>query len=369
MIYLDNNATTKISTKVKEAMHALEDLPLNPSSIHSYGRKARILVESARESIAKFVGAKNHKVIFTASGTESNNLAIQGLVKYKLVVSAIEHASILKIGKHIHTIPVSADGIIDTGALKRLLRQYQNEKLLVSTMMVNNETGVIQPIKEISEIVHEFGGILHIDAVQAAGKIDINIEDLNVDLATISSHKIYGPKGAAALVCKKNIELSSIIKGGSQENGYRAGTENVLAIHGFKIAAQEATHNLNQMQKLESIRDYIETVVQDYCKDAVVFGKNVPRVANTSLIAMPYVTSETQLIHFDIEKIALSNGSACASGKVSNSHVLAAMGVKPEFATSTIRISLGIENTMDEATKFIDSWKKLYDRANTRKAA
>lgn len=367
--YMDNNATTATSKAVFAAMNELKELPLNASSIHSLGRKARGLIEAARENIAKLANSGNCRVIFTASGTESNNMALRGLDKYKVIVSSIEHASVLKVGTHAHEIPVNNAGIIDVLGLERLLLQYAGEKMLVSVMLANNETGVLQPIREIAEIVHAHGGFIHTDAAQCFGKITVDMAALGVDMLTISAHKFGGPQGVGALIAGKHVPLHSFILGGGQEQGYRAGTENIAAIHGFGVAALESTDNIKEMNNVAMLRDKIESSIKNIAQDAVIFGNDAERLPNTSMIAMPNITSQTQIMHFDMEGIAVSSGSACSSGKVETSHVLLAMGVAPELAKSAIRISLGINNTARDADKFINAWKKLYERVVSRKAA
>lgn len=367
-VYMDNNATTALTPKVTAAMQEVQGLPLNPSSIHASGRKARALVETARGKIAKFVNAGNARVVFTASGTESNNMALRGLSGYKILVSAIEHASVLKLGVQDGVVPATASGIVDIAGLERLLRQFPGEKFLVSVMLANNETGAIQPIKEIAELVHNHGGLVHTDAVQAAGKIKVDMQDLGADIITISAHKFGGPLGAAALIFGKHVPLHALISGGGQEQGFRAGTLNVPAIHGFGVATAEAL-SAGDLKTISAIRNKIESEIKRIASDAVVFCKDAARLPNTSMIAMPGVPSETQVMHFDMAGIAVSAGSACSSGKVETSHVLLAMGVDYETAKCAIRVSLGKNNTMDDADKFVSAWKELYERAAISKAA
>lgn len=368
-VYMDHNATTIMHPDVVAALGELQNLPLNASSIHGSGRKARGLIEAARENISNLMNAKNAKIIFTASGTESNNMALRGHDKYKILVSNIEHSSIFKIGVHANIIPVNSDGIVDVIALERILRQYAGERVLVSVMLANNETGVIQPVRKIADIVHQHGGLVHTDAAQCFGKIDVDIAALGADMLTISSHKLSGPHGTAALVALKHAPLHSLIFGGGQEQGYRAGTENVAAIHGFGVAAQEAEKSVIAMKSITILRNMIEEEIKHIAPNAVIFGEKATRLPNTSMIYMPDVTSETQVMHFDMAGIEVSAGSACSSGKVETSHVLLAMGVKPEIAKCAIRVSLGNTNTMQDAEKFITAWKELYERVGNKKAA
>lgn len=364
-IYMDHNATTIMRPSVANGVAALKGLALNASSIHSSGRKARGLIEAAREKIAVLANAGKAKVIFTSSGTESNNMALRGHEKYKILVSAIEHASILKIGVHENLIPVTDDGTIDITALQRILRQYSGEKVLISVMLANNETGVIQPIKKIAKIVHEHGGLIHTDAAQCFGKIEVDMQDLGVDMITISSHKVGGPHGVAALIMQKKVPIHSLIVGGGQEQGYRAGTENVAAIHGFGIAAEEAGKSIIAMKSIAILQKRIEEEIKHIAPDAIIFGEKASRLPNTSMIYMPKVPAETQLMHFDMAGIEVSAGSACSSGKIETSHVLLAMGVSLQIAKCAIRISLGVTNTMEDVEKFITSWRELYERTSS----
>lgn len=369
-VYLDNNATTPPHQKVVEAMtEVLLSAPLNASSIHASGRYARSLVENAREKIARLVNAGDSRIVFTATGTEANNMALRGLERYKVLVSSIEHASVLKLGVHANIIPADENGIVDIAGLERLLKQFSGEKVLVSVMLANNETGAVQPLKEIAQAVHYHGGMVHTDAVQAVGKIKVDMQELGVDMLTISAHKFGGPQGAAALVFTKHVPMSALIAGGGQEQGFRAGTLNVPAIHGFGVAVDEAENYISDMQQISVLREGIEQSIKNIAPEAVIFCQNTNRLPNTIMVAMPFVTSETQIIHFDMEGIAISSGAACSSGKVETSHVLLAMGVNPELAKCAIRVSLGNNNTMQDAEHFISSWKRLYERTSSKKAA
>lgn len=369
MIYLDNNATTPINQSVRNAMGEVSAEPLNASSVHALGRKASGLLEVAREEVRILANAGNARIVFTGSGTESNNMALRGLKKYKVLVSSIEHASVLKLGVQDGVIPVSESGIVDIAGLERLLKQYAGKKMLVSVMLANNETGIIQPLKQIAEIVHSHGGLVHTDAAQCIGKMNVDMADLGVDMITISAHKFGGPQGAAALIIGKHVPIQSLILGGAQEQGYRAGTENIVAIHGLGMAANEVRKSIGEMKIIADLRNKIENKIKKIAPDAIIFGQNTERLANTSMIVMPNVTSQTQVMHFDMEGIAVSSGSACSSGKVETSHVLLAMGVDPELAKCAIRVSLGINNTAKDAEEFINAWKLLYSRAGVKKAA
>ena len=390
-IYLDYNATAPAYPEVMRCMVEVAARPCNASSIHGFGREARRLLDTARQQVMHTLDADGTQIIFTASGTEANNLAIYGLEEADTVlVSAIEHPSVLKPAeRHNATIiPVDQHGLVNLEALERLLKQTEGQAL-VSVMLANNETGVIQPVKEIAALVYEYGGFMHCDAAQAIGKIPVSFNDLNVDMMTISGHKIGAGQGAAALIVKKGLHLHAQITGGGQESGYRAGTENVAAIAGMGIAlektmsfpeSQRDSRGISLQQEdrprikdsgddVKTLRDYLEDEIQDYAPDAMIFGQEVQRLPNTSCIAMPGMTSETQLINFDLAGIAVSSGSACSSGRVSVSHVLIAMGVEKALAQTAIRVSIGATTTKEEINIFLTVWKRNYDKTKQAKAA
>lgn len=367
-IYFDHNATAPVTWEVQQAMAAIGGIPLNASSVHSYGRQAKKYLEEARQAVYEAVHAKDAEVIFTSSGTEANNLALQGCNVANWLVSAIEHASVLKAVEHTQRIPVTKDGLVDTQALARLLRNAKG-KTLVSVMLANNETGIIQPVKEISTIAHNYGAIVHCDAAQALGKIPVDMVDLGVDMLTVSSHKIGGPQGAAALVIRKGGQIRAQVLGGGQERGYRAGTENVAAIYGFGIATKRVEGMLSHFAELQEKRNAMEHQLREKCEHVAIIGEKMLRLPNTSCIAMPYVPSETQLMHFDLAGIAVSSGSACSSGKIAVSHVLLAMGIPHPVAASSIRVSLGHGNTEEEIHHFTACWLELYHRLKQDYAA
>ncbi|NDF11262.1 MAG: cysteine desulfurase [Proteobacteria bacterium] len=369
-IFLDHNATTPLHADVAAVMQSLYGDPLNASSVHSYGRAAKKWIEGARANIGALVQASPsaHQVIFTSSGTEANNLAMNGLdEKFIPIVSAIEHVSVLKANKKAQILPVDANGVVRLDALRRMLENLQGEKALVSVMLANNETGVIQPVQQVAELVYAFGGFVHTDAAQAIGKIPVSIQDLNVDMMTISAHKFGGPQGAAALIIKKGVVLAAQLKGGGQELGYRAGTENVAAIAGFGKAAELVKESLARMHAVKALRDSAEAELK--AAGATVFGAEVSRLPNTLSVAMPHMNSETQLIAFDLEGIAVSAGSACSSGKVETSHVLKAMQADAALVTNAIRVSLGAGTAPESVSAFVAQWKKLAEQSAKRKAA
>jgi cysteine desulfurase len=374
--YLDWNATTPLRREAREAMAAAWDVIGNPSSIHGEGRRARGLMEDARATLAAAVGAQPRNVIFTSGGTEANALALSnGLQSNKqivdsLIVSAIEHASVLAGGQfdpdRIARLRVQRSGVVDLDALRPMLAG--RPPALVSVMLANNETGAIQPVAEVADLVHEAGGLLHVDAIQAFGKIDFNIKALNIDLLSVSAHKIGGPKGTGALVLAEDvIGLHPLIRGGGQERGRRAGTENVAAIAGFGAAVKAAVAaRAGEMARIEILRNRLEEGLrqtqgsdQDGSQAGVIFSQDVARLPNTTLFGVPGLKAETAVVRFDLERIAVSSGSACSSGKVQPSHVLQAMGYGPELVRSAIRFSLGWETTDADIERAIKAWRKL----------
>lgn len=367
-IYLDHNASSPIDPRVSDLMVSLikTDVSYNPSSIHEDGRKARSMLEKARAQVANSLGISLDKddlhVIFTSSGTEANNLAMHNFRDFKFFVSAIEHVSILELREEDKiTIPVDSNGLINIDILDKSLRNY-NGKKIISIMLANNETGVINDIKAIADIVHNQEGILHCDASQAFGKISVNFKDLNCDLLTISGHKCGAPLGAAALIAKNNFNLKPLIKGGKQEQGLRAGTENLLAISGFGLAAELAFERVNKFKEIESLRNYLEDSILKIAPDSMVLGKDVLRLPNTSNLSMPGVKSEEQLIRFDLSGVSISAGSACSSGRIASSHVLKAMNLDEKIANEFVRVSLGITTRREEIDQFIDLWKGMYKK-------
>ena len=357
MIYLDHNATAPVKPAVAEAVSAALGVCGNPSSVHGAGRAARRVVEDGRDSVAALVGAKSERVVFTAGGTEANNLALRGSGRARILAGATEHPSVLKAVDGIETIPVHRDGRLDLDALDTLLKEKE-APALVSVMLANNETGVVHPVADAAVVAKRHGALLHCDASQAPGRIAFDMPSLGADLLTLSAHKIGGPMGVGALVLGPGVEVDSILRGGGQERRRRAGTENVPAIAGFGAAAALAKDDLNDAPRLARLRDLLETRLGT--EGAAVIGSAAPRLPNTSCIAMPDVASDTQVMGFDLAGFAVSAGSACSSGKVEPSHVLAAMGV-PEARTA-IRVSLGWSTTEAEVEAFIGAWIALRRR-------
>jgi cysteine desulfurase len=368
--YLDWNATAPLRPQARAAMVAALDLCGNASSVHAEGRAARRLVEEAREHVAALVGAEPRNVVFTSGGTEANMLALSPLTGGgydRLLVSAVEHPSVLAGGRFaadtVERLSVDADGRVDLAALDRRLVELRarGSRALVSLMLANNETGVIQPVPEAAAMVHAAGFLLHVDAVQAAGRIGIDINTVGADLMTISGHKIGGPKGVGALVRREEaLRLQPLVTGGGQERGARAGTENVAAIAGFGAAARAVSDKLaEERSTMLALRDRLEAALKGVAPATIIFGAAAERLPNTTLFAVPGMKAETSVIVFDLEGVAVSSGAACSSGKVAPSHVLEAMGVTPTLARSAVRVSLGPNTTESDLERFQNAWIKV----------
>lgn len=365
-IYLDYNATSIMDQKVSELMINMlhKSISYNPSSIHYDGRNARVIMEEARQEIAKNLSIdykkNNTHIIFTSSGTEANNLALNNFKSHILLIGSTEHVSIMD-NNHLSQIiiEVNNNGLINSEDLRSLLKENAGPKL-VSIMLANNETGVINNIKELSEIAHQEGAVFHCDGSQAFGKIKVDFNDLGCDLLTISSHKCGGPVGAAALIANKNLVLKPSIKGGKQEQGLRAGTENLLAISGFGMAAKYCDEKIRKFNEISALRDFMEQEILKAAPEAIIIGSKAPRLPNTSSIRMPNVKSEEQLIRFDLAGISISAGSACSSGRIASSHVLRAMKIDEKIANEVIRVSLGLKTTKEQIEKFVKLWKEIY---------
>jgi cysteine desulfurase len=368
-VYLDWNATTPLRPEAREAMAAAWDLSGNPSSVHAEGRQARRLVEEARVRVAGAVGAVPRNVIFTSGGTEANALALtpglrraSGLPVQRLVVSAIEHASVLAGGRFraeaVSTIGVTRAGLLDLDGLRSALAG--GPPALVSVMLANNETGAVQPVAEAAEIVHAAGGLLHVDAIQAVGKISFDINVMKADLVTLSAHKIGGPKGVGAVLLAEGLAgPEPLLRGGGQELGRRAGTENVAGIAGFGAAVKAAMDALAiDATRLESLRNRLESGLV-LTPGVIVFSRDAPRLPNTTLFTVPGLKAETAVIGFDLAGFAVSSGSACSSGKVQPSHVLEAMGAGPELAQGAVRLSLGWSTSDADIDRCLEAWRKL----------
>jgi cysteine desulfurase len=374
-IYMDHGATTRPDPEVVNAM-----LPFfneffgNASSLHTFGEEAAQALVSSRKTVAEFLGAEPEEIIFTSGGTESDNLALKGIAYLKknkgkhIITSVIEHPAILNtckylgdMGYKISYIPVDDQGLIDPADVEDAIT---GDTILISIMHANNEIGTIQPIKEISAIAHEHGVLVHTDAVQSIGKIPVNVDDLGVDMLSISAHKIYGPKGVGALYMRKGTRLQGLSQGGSHEMGKRAGTENIPGIVGMAKAVELAKQRLDEEIKyLNNLRDTMIKKILDSIPESYLNGHPTKRLCNNVHVRFSYVEGESLLMMLNLKGVAVSTGSACSSQSLDPSHVLVALGIIPEEMHGNLRITLGRENTMDEVNyvveNLIDIVKKL----------
>ncbi|MGE5145759.1 MAG: cysteine desulfurase family protein [Candidatus Eiseniibacteriota bacterium] len=369
-VYLDYNATAPIRPEAVEAVARALKLSGNPSSVHVFGRAARRAVEDAREQVAALVGAAPAEIVFTGSGSAANNAGLRARGRERLIVSVIEHDSVLRAaGAGAEMIAVLPSGVVDVEALDRLLAA-DARPALVSVMLANNETGVIQPIAEVVAVARRHGALVQCDAVQAAGRVDIEFNTLGVDLLTLSAHKLGGPQGVGALVVSDRVELDPLVKGGGQERGRYAGTENVAGIAGFGAAAAAVAANAKtERARVAALRDRLEDSLRAKAPGLRIFGADACRVGNTTCVAMPGVASETQVMALDLAGFAVSAGAACSSGRVQASHVLKAMGVAEAVASSAIRVSLGWRTTAAEIDGFVAAWSELYRRSAAKRTS
>lgn len=358
--YLDHNATTPLGMPARDAMARAIEVTGNPSSVHGAGRDARKIVEDARASVAELAGIAPANVIFTSGGSEANNTILRGVAADTVITSAVEHASVLDAVPDALRIPVDADGVVRLDALALALEGAEG-RTLVSVMAANNETGVVQPIAEVSALCNDAGALLHVDAIQWAGKRPLFEITAYADAVSLSAHKLQGPAGAGVILIKDGVAFEPLVRGGGQERRRRAGTENVIGIAGFGAAAAAAQTGLPEYARITALRDRIEGELSD---NARFYGQGADRLANTTCIAMPGVSAETQVMAFDLAGIAVSAGSACSSGKVEPSHVLLAMGLSKDEAAQAIRVSLGPDSTEADVDKFIAAWHDLYRRTS-----
>jgi len=376
-IYLDYNATAPLRAEVRSAMIEAMDRCGNPSSVHAEGRAARALIESARIKVAALAGCQPKEVIFTSGGSEANALALaaQDGNAWHCYLSAVEHPSVLSGGRFYREsttrIPVDAQGVINILSLAKELNKHHagGWRPFVSLMAANNETGAIQPVREAAELVHTAGGVLHTDAVQAPGRVPLDFAALGADMMTLSAHKIGGPKGVGALIVREGVPIVPLIKGGGQEARLRAGTENVIGIAGFGVAAELAKAELDRASRLEQLRDAFEAEARRRIPETVIFAGDVARLPNTSCIGVAGTRAETLIIGLDLAGVAVSAGSACSSGKVEPSHVLSAMGASPELSQGAIRVSLGIGTSDTDIARFLDIWAEFIGRVKERPQA
>lgn len=360
-VYLDYNAGAPVRPHVIAAMSEVWAEGGNPSSVHGWGRRARARVERARDAVAAAVDADPRGVVFTSGGTEANALVLRGCGRSRIFVSAIEHPSVLNGAEQVSILPVGSDGVIDLNALDRMLAGQDDA--LVSVMAANNETGIVQPIDRIVEIAHNHGALMHCDAAQALGRVAVSVACSHADFLTLSAHKIGGPVGVGALVMRNaDFALSPIIAGGGQERRLRGGTENTPGIVGFGVAAPLAVDELAGMGAIAEMRDWLETQILARVPDAVIVGRNVPRLPNTICLAVPGIETRTQVMSLDLDGIMVGAGAACSSGKMGESGVLKAMGVDTALARSAIRVSLGWATNRDHVNAFLESWIGLVQR-------
>jgi cysteine desulfurase len=377
-VYLDYNATAPLRAEARAAMLNAFDAPGNPSSVHGAGRTARALVEGSRHTLAKALGAAPSDVIFAAGGTEANNLGVLGLAKANactvLLLSAVEHSCVRVAAKNsglpVKTIPVTSDGMIDLAVLSETLGKLDDDaRPLLALMMVNNETGVVQPVKQAARMIHDAGGLIHVDAVQALGKMPVSLGALDADALAVSAHKIGGPLGVGALALACGIKLAPRAFGGGQESGHRGGTENVPGIAGFAAACKGALADLEHTGRIEKLRDHVQETLQKRAPDAVIVGLDAPRLCNTLCIATPGFAADLQLMNMDLAGFAISSGAACSSGKVKASVVMLAMGLPGDLPSCAIRISLGKNTAREELDAFAKAWGEALVRTREKEGA
>jgi len=366
--YLDHNASSPLRPAARAAMLAALDTIGNPSSVHAEGRRARAIIDTAREQVAALVGAKPSEVVFTSGATEANNCVMAAGWK-TICVCAIEHDSVLAAartcGAKVIALPASQDGVVDLQCVAEQLAQAASggARALLSVMMANNETGVIEPVAAAAALVREHGLSLHVDAVQGPGRLPVNFAALGADTLVISAHKLGGPRGVGALIVRDGVNLPALIKGGGQERRRRGGTESVAGIAGFGVAAAEVAREVDAVARIQALRDKLEAGVMATTPNAIIVGRDAARIANTSCIAVPGKAAETLVIRLDLEGVAISAGAACSSGKVGANSVLEAMGLGADIVRSAVRVSLGPQTGEDDIAAFLAAWQKVAGRA------
>ncbi|MBV1885955.1 MAG: cysteine desulfurase [Parvibaculaceae bacterium] len=375
-VYLDYNATAPLCAQSRAAMEQAMEVGANASSVHTPGRTARGVIETAREAVGALVGTRPANIVFTSGGTEANNLALEqarALGCDRVLVGATEHPAIgdaaVRAGLAVTVLPCDREGLLDMPQLERELAKPG--RAFVAVMHANNETGAIQPIESIAKAVRGVDGILLSDCVQSLGKLPIDLQSLGPHMITISAHKIGGPQGVGALAMAQDVPIAPVNKGGGQERGRRGGTENLIGIAGFGAAAQAALEQLNNghSEVLLNTRNAFETRLQQSAPDLVIFSESVERLPNTSCFSAPGLRAEKLLMALDLAGFAVSAGSACSSGKVTRSHVLGAMGIEENLALGAIRVSTGWQTDADDVTKLADCWLAAYRRAQATNAA
>ena len=365
--YLDYNATTPLRPAARDALTAALDVYGNPSSVHGAGRAARRLVEDARGQVAAVLGVPPAQIVFTGGATEANNTVLAG-TDGVVLVAATEHDSVLAAVPEAERIPVTADGVVDLAWLDDRLAGGAAPSL-IAVQAVNNETGVIQPVTDIVARARPVGARVHCDAVQAVGRMAMDFDTLGVDYLSLSAHKLGGSKGVGALVVRDGVPVPKLMTGGGQERRRRAGTENVPAIAGVGAAIADAAASLTDWDRIRGLRERLETALRARRPDAPIYGAATDRVANTVCVGLPGVRSETQLMAFDLDGVAVSAGAACSSGKIAASHVLLAMGVPVDAAGEAIRASLGWGTTEDDLDRFLATWTRLAAGGPSRRVA
>jgi cysteine desulfurase len=367
-LYLDYNATAKIRPEVINALGQSMAQVGNASSVHGAGREARKSVENARRHVASLVGAAPDQVVFTSGGTEADNQVMQMCDPARTFVSAIEHPAILDACPGAQRVPVRTDGVIDLNALETMLADADAPQL-VALMLANNETGVLQPVADAAKITHRFGALLHCDAVQAVGKIPVDFAALGADTMAMTGHKFGGPQGIGALIVKSPDTVECLMRGGGQERGLRGGTESVAHIVALGVAAEIALERMDGYAALADIRDRMEARLLQSTPGMQVFGGAAPRLPNTSKLMMPGVTSETQVMSFDLAGIEVSAGSACSAGRIEPPYVLTAMNVPDSEALCALRVSLGWDTSEDDIDRFVAEWAQIFERAGGTRTA
>ena len=367
-LYLDFNATAKIRPEVIDALGSAMAQVGNASSVHGAGRTARKDVEDARRKVAVLVGAAPDQVVFTSGGTEADNQVMQMCDPSRTFVSSIEHPAVLDACPGAHRVPVTPDGVIDLKVLETMLAEAGAPQL-VALMLANNETGVLQPVAEAAEIAHGYGALLHCDAVQAVGKIPVDFAALGADAMAMTGHKFGGPQGIGALIVKSPDTVDCLMRGGGQERGLRGGTESVAHIVALGVAAEIAVERMDGYAALAEIRDRMEARLLQSTPGLRVFGGTAPRLPNTSKLMMPGVTSETQVMSFDLAGIEVSAGSACSAGRIEPPYVLSAMDVPDKEALCALRVSLGWDTTEVDIDRFVAEWEQIYERADGTQTA
>lgn len=356
-IYLDYNATTPMRPEVLALVTHIMGGVGNASSVHDFGRVARKYVEDARAQVAALCAVNPDQVTFTSGATESINTVLSAYRDKPVLISAIEHPAVTASAPHATKIPVMPDGVVDMDAYQQLLASAK--PALVSVMLVNSETGVIQPIADMAALAHDAGALFHTDAVQGTGRIDLSLKALGVDYISLSAHKFAGPQGVGALILREGLEFPKFMLGGGHEQNRRAGTHNTAGIAGMGLAAEIAQQHMPHYAEIQKLRDMMELKIRQISNKAIIYGGNAPRVGNTTNVGLPHVPAQTQMMALDLDGVAVSSGSACSSGSFKPSHVLTAMGASEEAAKCALRISLGWATTQEDVARFLESWARI----------